>query len=185
MTFLSLRWFGLVAAGMLLAVAAATPGAAMPRAVTAATATATATAASGEHAPLASPLTPMRLVSPAVLPAQPWLPGHRGIDLAAAPGDNVTSPGPGIITFAGVVVDRPVVTVTHDDGLRSSLEPVTATVALGDAVSAGSSVGVVADSPSHCEPDTCVHWGVRDGDTYLDPLDLLAGFGPVILLEVE
>ena len=47
---------------------------------------------------------------------------------------------------------------------------------------AGTAVGTVGRDPGHCAPRTCVHWGVRAGDTYVDPLDLLAGFGPVVLL---
>ena len=29
---------------------------------------------------------------------------------------------------------------------------------------------------------TCLHWGARRGDTYLDPLSLLRPLGPVRLL---
>lgn len=121
----------------------------------------------------------------AELPSSPWLPGHRGIDLRAAVGQVVFSPGDGVVTFAGVVVDRPVVTVTLADGRRSSVEPVDPSVEPGSAVSRGQAVGVLADAPSHCRPAACVHWGVRDGDSYLDPLDLLVGFGPVRLLKVS
>jgi len=67
-------------------------------------------------------------------PAQRWLPGHRGVDLAALPGDPVLAPRGGVVTFAGPVADRPVLTLTHDDGLRSSLEPMSASVAVGDRV---------------------------------------------------
>ena len=96
-------------------------------------------------------------------------------------GATVYAPAPGTVTFVGRVVDRDVVTISHG-ALRSSLEPVTATVAKGAAVAAGTAVGTVGRDPGHCAPRTCVHWGVRAGDTYVDPLDLLAGFGPVVLL---
>ncbi len=124
------------------------------------------------------------MVAGADIPARPWLAGHRGIDLAASAGQVVFSPADGVVSFAGVVVDRPVVTVRLGDGRRSSVEPVTATIARGTPVSRGDPVGVVADAPGHCDPAACVHWGVRDGETYLDPLDLLVGFGPVRLLRV-
>ena len=133
---------------------------------------------------LDSPVEPLRMVTGADIPARPWLAGHRGIDLAATTGQVVFSPGDGVVSFAGVVVDRPVVTVRLSDGRRSSVEPVTATIARGTPVGRGEPVGIVADVPGHCRPDVCVHWGVRDGETYLDPLDLLVGFGPVRLLRV-
>lgn len=114
-------------------------------------------------------------------PEHRWSPGHRGIDLAAAPGDPVMAPREGTITFAGPVVDRTVLTITHDDGLRSSLEPVSATVVVGDRVVAGQVVGSLGGGPSHCDPAGCVHWGVREGEEYLDPWLLLCG-GPVVLL---
>lgn len=133
-------------------------------------------------APYLSPVEPMQAESLARIPLQDWLPGHRGIDLATVAGAAVTAPAPGTVTFAGTVVDREVITITHVDGARSSLEPVTATVEVGDRVVAGQPVGSVSDAAGHCAPATCVHWGVRVGERYVDPLDVLEGFGPVRLL---
>lgn len=118
-------------------------------------------------------------------PAQRWASGHRGIDLAAVPGTVVTSPADGTVVVAQRVVDRSVVTIRHDDGLRSSLEPVLATVGVGTRLAAGQPLGTVEAPParSHC-PVRCLHWGVRDGETYVDPLALLPGAGPVVLLPV-
>lgn len=120
-------------------------------------------------------------------PVEDWGAGHRGVDLASAPGQTLVSPGPGVVTFAGQVAGRGVVVVTHPDGLRSSLEPVVASVPLGTAVAAGRPVAIVEGGgivgevgASHCAPDTCVHWGVRRGERYLDPLTLLDR--PVIVL---
>jgi murein DD-endopeptidase MepM/ murein hydrolase activator NlpD len=107
----------------------------------------------------------------------------------------VVAPGAGVVTFAGSVGGKPVVVVTHADGLRSSLEPVTATVARGTAVRAGDPIGVLvaapgtAASPDHCADLTrpsptaaCVHWGVRRGENYVDPLTLLGLAAPIVLL---
>ncbi len=114
-------------------------------------------------------------------PASTWASGHRGVDIAADTGGEVLSPGPGVVTFAGTVVNRGVVTVAHDSGLVSSVEPVDAVVAVGDRVHAGDVLGTVEARAWHCDT-ACIHWGVRlDGD-YLNPLDALAGFGPVRLL---
>lgn len=132
--------------------------------------------------PYLSPVTPLRAQSLARIPVQDWLPGHRGIDLATVAGAAVAAPAAGTVTFAGTVVDRGVLTITHDDGARSSLEPVTSTVEVGDRVVAGQPVGTVSDTAGHCAPAACVHWGVRVGERYVDPLDVLAGFGPVRLL---
>lgn len=116
-------------------------------------------------------------------PAQRWSAGHRGVDLEAATGTVVSAPAPGTVVFAGPVVDRHVVTVLHDDGLRSSLEPVLAVVEVGTRVAAGEALGTVEPAPAatHCSP-RCLHWGVRDGELYVDPLGLVAGTGPVVLL---
>ncbi|WP_448059980.1 M23 family metallopeptidase [Cellulomonas hominis] len=114
-------------------------------------------------------------------PAATWTAGHRGVDLAASAEAAVLAPADGVVTFAGTVVDRGVLTITHPDGLRSSLEPVTATVTVGTRVGRGVAVGTLQDVPTHCAPAVCVHWGVRDGTTYLDPMHLLTG-GPIVLL---
>lgn len=116
-------------------------------------------------------------------PAAVWSAGHRGVDLPAADGDEVLAPADGVVSFAGPVAGRPVVTVTHPDGLRSSLEPVDPTVTVGQAVTRGGTLGTVdGQAASHCAPSTCLHWGVRRGETYLDPLSLLGAVGPVVLL---
>lgn len=115
-------------------------------------------------------------------PDAPWAAGHRGVDLAAGVEQVVMAPAAGTVVFAGTVVDRGVVTITHPDGLRSSLEPVAWSVVAGTRVTRGQVVGTVQPVAGHCAPASCVHWGVRRGELYLDPLSLLAGAGPVILL---
>lgn len=143
--------------------------------------------------PLDRPLDALGVLAPFDPPAQDWLPGHRGVDLAASPGEVVLSPSAGVVTFAGPVAGRDVLVVLHDDGLRTSLEPVTATVARGTRVGAGSPVGTVelahggataSRHGGHCA-DTCVHWGVRRGETYLDPLGLLGDRPPIVLLPLR
>ncbi len=86
------------------------------------------------------------------------------------------------MTFAGTVVDRGVVTVDHGGGLRSSVEPITPSVEIGDHVQAGELLGTVSDASGHCAPATCVHWGVRLGAEYINPLDVLVGYGRIVLL---
>lgn len=116
-------------------------------------------------------------------PEERWLAGHRGVDLHAAPGDPVLAPAPGVVTFVGPVAGRVVLTLRHPDGRRSSVEPVTPGVATGDVVEQGAVLGQVDGGTTHCAPVTCLHWGVRaPDDVYVDPLTLLAGRGPVVLL---
>lgn len=128
---------------------------------------------------------PTRVVNAFDPPPAPWLAGHRGVDLAASRGTVVLAPGDGVVTFAGPVAGRGVVSVQHPDGLRSSVEPVDPAVAVGAHVRAGDPLGaVVGDAHGRVRADPVVHWGVRDGETYVDPWDLLPGHGPVVLLPV-
>jgi murein DD-endopeptidase MepM/ murein hydrolase activator NlpD len=116
-------------------------------------------------------------------PPQPWSPGHRGVDLAGAPAAVVRAAGTGVVYFAGLVAGRPVVSVSHSGGLRTTYEPVQAAVVAGDPVAAGDQLGVLRTGHPGCPVPACLHWGLRRGDEYLDPLALL-GLGRVRLLPV-
>ncbi len=116
---------------------------------------------------------PVAVVAGFAAPAGPFAPGHRGVDLGGQVGDPVRSAGAGVVAFAGVVAGRGVVSVDHPGGLRTSYEPVMATVARGDQVSAGALLGRLETVASHCPPAACLHWGLRRGGTYLDPRSLL------------
>lgn len=87
---------------------------------------------------------------------------------------------PGRVSFVGVVVDRPVLTIDHGNGLRSSFEPVESTLRPGDAVAEGAVVGRAL--PGHCGGTPCIHWGVRHDDAYLNPLAFVMDLRPSILL---
>lgn len=101
-------------------------------------------------------------------PPVPWAPGHRGVDLAAGQGSQVLAPEQGVVVFVGVVVDREVLTLLHPNGLRSSFEPVSSTATVGQTVARGAVIGRV-NGQTHCGT-ACLHWGVRDGAEYVDPL---------------
>ena len=109
-----------------------------------------------------------------------WGAGHRGVDLAGRAGAPVRSALPGTVTFAAPLAGRGVVVVDHG-GVRTTYQPVTATVRVGDRVAEGQVVGTLGLAGSHCFPQACLHWGLRRGETYLDPLVLVGG-GPVRLL---
>ncbi len=105
-------------------------------------------------------------------PPQPWLPGHRGVDLAAAPGAVVRAAGAGVVHFAGLVAGRGVVSVDHPDGLRTTYEPLVPIVHTGESVRAGDPLGTLATGHDGCPVAACLHWGLRRGELYLDPLSL-------------
>ncbi len=100
-------------------------------------------------------------------PAGPYGPGHRGVDLAAAPGDPVRAVAAGRVVFAGRVAGRGVVSVdladTGDPPLRTTYEPVSASVGEGDEVEPGGELGVLETPTAHC-PRACLHWGLRRGE---------------------
>lgn len=120
------------------------------------------------------------LIGPFDKPAENWLPGHRGVDLAAAPGQTVRAPQRGRVAFASMVADRPVLVIDHGGGFRTSLEPVAATAEVGEWVETGAAVGTVATG-AHCS-QRCVHWGVRLDGEYIDPTLLIRDMRPSILL---
>lgn len=126
---------------------------------------------------------PPPVVARFAAPAGPYAPGHRGVDLAAPPGAAVLAAAAGVVAFAGRVAGRGVVSVDHPGGLRTTYEPVTATVHRGEQVGAGGLLGRLEALGSHCPPAACLHWGLRRGADYLDPLSLLAPV-PVRLLPV-
>ena len=91
------------------------------------------------------PLRPRPAVVRAFDPPAPnWNRGHRGVDLAAATGQTVYAAASGTVVFAGELAGRPLVSIAHPGGLRTTYEPVDAVVRAGQLVDAGSAVGAVA-----------------------------------------
>jgi len=123
----------------------------------------------------------VRLFDP---PAQPWLAGHRGADLAAVPLSAVHAAGAGTVVYAGRLADRGVVSLAHAGGLRTTYEPVTSALRVGDRVTAGQLIGTLEQGHPGCPAPACLHWGLRSGARYFDPLALL-GLGRVRLLPLD
>lgn len=112
-------------------------------------------------------------------PEKDWLPGHRGVDLHAAPGTPILAAGFGVVAFAGSVAGTPVISIDHPDGQRTTYQPVFAQVQAGEEVSEGQVIGTLAfSSGDHAG----LHWGVKLGNkVYRNPLELLEA--PVIRLK--
>ena len=84
--------------------------------------------------------------------------------------------------FAGVVVDRPVLSISHEGGYLSSYEPVATTLRKGDPVARGDPIGTV--ERGHCSTP-CLHFGVRLGGEYVSPLLLIGEVPRAVLLPVR
>ncbi|WP_158307350.1 murein hydrolase activator EnvC family protein [Hoyosella subflava] len=117
-------------------------------------------------------------------PTHPYGPGHRGVDLAAAPGATVYASYEGVVAFAGPVASRGVVSIDHQSGVRTTYEPIQPLVHRGDYVRKGTPIGTLDALHAGCTATACLHWGARWGNDYLDPL-LLLGLLKIVLKPVE
>lgn len=136
-----------------------------------------------DSSPFSWPLAPEpAVVRPFEAPAGPYGPGHRGADLAAAPEQPALAAADGVVAFAGTVAGRGVVSIDHDGGLRTTYEPLRVALSRGEEVSRGQVIGAVATGHPDCAAPACLHWGVRRGAAYLDPLPLVRA-DPVLRLK--
>ena len=94
------------------------------------------------------------------------------MDVAGHDGQRVRASGDGVVVFAGTVAGKPVVSIDHPGGLRTTYEPVRAAVGAGERISAGDTIGTLVTGHPGCA-DPCLHWGVRRDRLYLDPLALV------------
>lgn len=113
-------------------------------------------------------------------PAHRYAAGHRGVDLRPVVVSDVRAPADGTVAFVGRVADRPVLTIDHRDGLVTTFEPIDSSLAAGDAVRSGDTVGTVALG-GHSSAGA-LHFGVRLDGEYINPLLLLGGVPRAVLL---
>jgi murein DD-endopeptidase MepM/ murein hydrolase activator NlpD len=124
-------------------------------------------------APWVAPVDGPVVTRPFDPPPDPFAAGHRGVDLGGTPWTPVLAAGDGVVVFAGMVAGRPVVSIDHTGGLRTTYEPVDPSVGAGQRVTRGSPIGTLLTGHAGCPRAACLHWGLRRGGTYLDPLALL------------
>lgn len=114
-------------------------------------------------------------------PSPNWTPGHRGVDLRGTPGQAVYAAGSATVVFAGMLAGRPVVSLAHPGGLRTSYEPVRPAVRAGQTVTAATVIGELMAGHGGCPASgagrACLHWGAMrgaaSGADYVDPLKLV------------
>ncbi|HEY8216343.1 MAG TPA: peptidoglycan DD-metalloendopeptidase family protein [Acidimicrobiia bacterium] len=116
------------------------------------------------------PPVPGPVVRPFVQPIALYAAGHRGVDFAAGSGTQVRAANDGTVSFAGDVAGSLHVVVAHDGGIRTSYSFLaSADVRTGDDVRRGQVIGTAGGSGEGHEPGV-LHFGVRVGDRYIDPL---------------
>jgi hypothetical protein len=104
-------------------------------------------------------------------PARAFGPEHLGVDYRAAPGAAVHAAGPGVVAFAGVVAGAVHVVIAHGGNLRTSYSFLaSASLHRGQRVDLGTVLGQAGGSGEN--HSGVVHFGLRVGDTYVDPLIL-------------
>lgn len=107
--------------------------------------------------------------APVVDPFRPppcaWCPGNRGLEYGTPGGTAVRAVAAGQVTFSGTVAGDRYVVVRHADGRRATYGGLaTSSLRTGDVVAARAVVGETA---------AYLHFGLRDGDVYIDPSPLL------------
>lgn len=121
------------------------------------------------------------IVRPFRAPVGAYGSGHRGVDLTAAPGTSVRAANDGVVVFAGPVAGSLHVVVAHDGGIRTSSSFLARVdVRVGQRVARGTVLGA-AGGAGDGHGVGVVHFGVRVGDRYVDPMLL---FGTVDLTEI-
>lgn len=129
------------------------------------------------------PLGDQRIDRPFDPPESDYGAGHRGVDLPGRIGQTVRSVAAGRVTFAGRVAGVWTITVSHG-AERSTYQPVSPVVRVGDAVSAGQPIGRLLGAHPSCRR-TCLNLGRLRGEEYLDPADLLAASGSYRLIDPQ
>ncbi|HEY3722420.1 MAG TPA: peptidoglycan DD-metalloendopeptidase family protein [Acidimicrobiia bacterium] len=114
---------------------------------------------------------PGAVAAPFVAPKTRYGAGHRGVDFTAPAGTAVRAANAGEVVFAGAVAGSLHVVVAHPGNLRTSYSFLASvTVRRGQAVARGDVVGTAGGGAG--EHAGVLHFGLRVGDRYVDPMVL-------------
>jgi murein DD-endopeptidase MepM/ murein hydrolase activator NlpD len=120
------------------------------------------------------PPVPAPVSDPFREPLCRWCPGNRGIEYATRAGDAVTAVTAGEVTFSGSVAGVDYVVVRHPDGKRATYGNLSDRLAgRGGVIARGTVVGRAAGT---------FHFGLRDGDRYIDPAPFIGHSAGVLRL---
>ena len=107
-------------------------------------------------------------------PACRWCPGNRGIEYATHTGDAITAVTSGEVTFSGTVAGRRYIVIRHPDGRRATYGNLSDRLhAQGDVIATGAVVGHAAGA---------FHFGLREGERYVDPAPSIGRLAGVVRL---
>jgi murein DD-endopeptidase MepM/ murein hydrolase activator NlpD len=121
------------------------------------------------RAPVEAPVT-----DPYRQPACRWCPGNRGIEYGTSRGTAVWAVAGGEVTFSGTVAGHGYLVVRHADGMRATYGNLSdRSFTAGDIVVRNVIVGYTAGR---------FHFGLRIGDTYVDPSPFLGRLVGVVRL---
>jgi murein DD-endopeptidase MepM/ murein hydrolase activator NlpD len=110
-------------------------------------------------------------------PAEPYGPGHRGVDIAAVSGVAVWAPAAGRVVFAGGVAGTAWASIEVGAGVVITLGPLRAlAVTRGQRVATGTRIADLAPGHGSGGYPTRLHLGLRVDGVYVDPLPWLTGF---------
>jgi hypothetical protein len=101
-------------------------------------------------------------------------------------GQGVFAPADATVSFVGNVVNRQVLSLSHQGKVVSSYEPVCSSLVVGQEVAAGDLVAEVCeasqDYAQHCLEILCLHFSTRQDGEYLSPLWFTGELDPSVLL---
>ena len=132
------------------------------------------------------PVVGSQLVNSYKASEAPYESGHRGVDYQVTLGQGVFAPADATVSFVGKVVDRPVLSLSHEGNLVSSYEPVCSSLVVGQEVATGELVAEVCEADQdylqHCPDSFCLHFSTRKDGEYLSPLWFTGELAPSRLL---
>jgi murein DD-endopeptidase MepM/ murein hydrolase activator NlpD len=103
-----------------------------------------------------------------------WCPGNRGIEYATDAGDAVTAATAGEVTFSGTVAGRTYLVIRHPDGKRATYGNLSDRLhTQGDVVATGALIGHAAGA---------FHFGLREGERYVDPAPFIGRLAGIVRL---